>query len=314
MTSNQQHPITSPQGAAALAVVLAVASAFGPMLFNLQAAMVFAAMSVGMIIWIYWREGTAALASKRWDRVLTIPIVAIALIGLFSALSFRSARDAPQPIPIPRVDDIANRVTLLILPRLQQMLSQKDVPTIGNVRIRTNASTPPSRNTQVRQHGPANPPPMEESKSDVSPVLARLAEQVRRNNENLKAYRECLDTEVDITTRLFSFVVKATKDLNAYSASADSDKIAADYQSWLLEVNQFLAEKAAVLPSRSAFDAATDPDPRPTFLFIHNSGYHTWALYNAKRVALNDLDREYARTAHCPVEASSVGDRNNSAP
>ena len=120
---NPQHPITTPQGAVALTVVLAGASAFGPTLFNLQAAMVFAGMPAVMILWIYWRDGVAALTSRRWDNALAIPVAAIALIAIFSFVSIQSARNAPKPVLVPSVDDIANRVTLLILPRLQQMMN-----------------------------------------------------------------------------------------------------------------------------------------------------------------------------------------------
>jgi hypothetical protein len=303
VASNPQHPITTPQGAVVLTVVLAVASAFGPTLFNLQAAMVFAAMSVCMIVWIYWRDGAASLAAKRWDKALVIPVAAIVLIGIFSAVSIQSARNAPKPITVPSVDDIANRVTLLILPRLQQMMNQMGAPLVGGARSPRQPQALLPRHHEVQRPEINKATTTSPASLEDSQVWARLAEQLKQTQENTKAYGSCLDKLVEVSTKLFGLVVRATKDLNHYASTSDDDKIATDYRSWLSDVNDYLIANVSLPPSRNAFDSAVNPDTRPTFLYIHNSGHQAWGLYNAKQLALNDIDKEFGKYATCPTGA-----------
>ncbi len=256
-----------------------------------------------MILWIYWRDGVAALTSRRWDNALAIPVAAIALIAIFSFVSIQSARNAPKPVLVPSVDDIANRVTLLILPRLQQMMNQTGAPVTGGARVRPPALAPLPHRHELQRPEVNNATTTNPSNPEDSQVWARLAEQLKHSQESTKAYGACLDKTVDVSTKLFGFVVRAIGDLNHYASTSDDDKIAADYQSWLSDVNEYLAANASLLPSRSAFDAAVNPDPRPTFLYIHNSGHQTWGLYNAKQLALNDLDKEFGKNATCPTGA-----------
>jgi len=75
------------------------------------------------------------------------------------------------------------------------------------------------------------------------------------------------------------------------------------YQSWLSDMNEYLAANASLLPSRAEFDAAANPDTRPAFFYIHNSGHQTLGLYNAKQLALNNLDKEFGKYATCPTAA-----------
>lgn len=117
MADRPEHPITTPRGASALTILLAVVSVFAPFVFNLQAALLFAAVAIVVIGWIYASEARSAISERRWTSHLNVPLGCIAIIifiGIVSIKRVVEQRAPPPPPPALSADDVAKRVIAMM--------------------------------------------------------------------------------------------------------------------------------------------------------------------------------------------------------
>jgi hypothetical protein len=75
---------------------LVALSLFAPFVATLQGALLFGAVALGVIGWIYSTEAWAAINQRRWNAHLNLPLVAITLVVCFGAMLALDGMTAPN--------------------------------------------------------------------------------------------------------------------------------------------------------------------------------------------------------------------------
>jgi hypothetical protein len=113
--------------------------------------------------------------------------------------------------------------------------------------------------------------------------------------EKVKTEAACQAVAVKANAALYALLAEAVNAENEYAIGKDDKKIVRAYNAWLVKVEATFAANKSIVGDVTAFEKARDPDSRPTFLLIHNTGSHAWANFRAKNDALQSI---YEATGH----------------
>jgi len=283
--------MTTPKGAAALAILLGAASIYAPFAFNLAASDYFGAVCSFTIIWIYAGDAWRFLKTGKWNVGLVIPVTCIAAIFGMGLLARKQVAAELKPVPAINSDMIAERVGIRVGQQLEEFEEQERrrdrkssrIHAVG-LRIKPEASLAPPAHDMGTAVSQANASaPIQKS------WLDDFSEKIKTQNEQISKFKSCLASESAISIGVSRLDFQAVNAMNNYASSKDDKKIQVAFDDWVSSVEAFLSANPFRPSDVVDFEKASDANKGNTFLFIHNSGTHVWLKFQAKRNALREI-------------------------
>ena len=286
MAEGAEHPIATPKGAVALTAVVTVISVLAPFLFDVGGALLFGALATSVIVWVYWGDAAAAIAERRWKPHLMVPLVAISVIIGMTVLAARNVSHKPKAPPAITARDLGAMVDAAI---------KRDFPpppppktTIVTVPGRTIVLKVPAAPNEAPVPAPVpTPAPPASGVSATVPVAAVAKIQTPAAPIVSPCFLEGSKLTVDIVM----LDLDGAGHEDEFRKKQDDQKLANDYDIWLAKVETYFVAHKDDLPPITPFEQArVGAWPKP-FLLIHESGFHTWRKFEAKRKALESIEQ-----------------------
>lgn len=102
MPDESLHPITTPKGSGAFAILLAVIGVFSPFLTGIVIAQVIAGLAVALILWLYWGEILSYIKGCQGFAGLWLPsasVIAILLVAIYASVGATRTPSLEQSAP-----------------------------------------------------------------------------------------------------------------------------------------------------------------------------------------------------------------------
>lgn len=201
MGDETPHPITTPKGSSALALLLAMISVFAPFMVNLTGALAIGTVAMFVIVWIYWSDVLVVFSDHHWNPNLNVPLGSIAIIIAMSMAAVHAANQQPKTIPAPSTDDIIGKVDVILRRDLAEALAHPATAQGPNGQSAP-AADRPLRPLVITVSPPAlrpaSPPVSTAPPAPVSTSVAPTAAIVKRDVTEEADYAACFAKEVSV--------------------------------------------------------------------------------------------------------------------
>jgi hypothetical protein len=286
MDMDSQHPITTPKGAALVTLLLAVLGVFAPFFASLVVALCFAAVAIGVILWIYWSEIEAVRLKQASGRALIFPGGSVLAIFLVAALAISVPAAAPDEKPTLTLQDVERGVSSALAK--VGAISEKPEP----------APTPrPMPDYRIVIEEPKTiMPNIDSSRTTSAPkaatqsdYLTAIVKKMERRRVEFDASLECDSARWKLDAALTELVISAANSQNQFHNYNNPKQMLGDYNLWIVKAKDFLQKNKSKLPDASVFDLATGQQTRSIFI---GPGTRAWLSMDAKRQALESLQTQ----------------------
>ncbi len=162
--------------------------------------------------------------------------------------------------------------------------------TIRYYPVQSKSPTPavsPSYQIVIKDAPPTRYRPVDEASgknSDAS--LAAVLSKMARRRVASEASMICEIANNKFESSAYVLINQAVNLENNYAYTRDGRQMEADLNSWVKQVQVFLAANKEYIPDSTQFDEATNRKTAPLF---GRQGFVAWETMDAKRAALNDL-------------------------
>lgn len=293
MPRDPLHPITTPKGASAFTVILAVIGVFTPFFTSLGTAQFFAVLAIFLIGWLYWSEIVDVFSGLRRVTTLWLPISAlIIIVAIASAATLKFNSSSAPTLTAPPALTISE-VTSAVKDALLRSQKATPLPTTAppardpyQIFIEEARSTNTGATIPMRDEVAAPP-----AKKVDETGYEDLNRRITRMRVGMEPYSHCLTRISKRASGLYGLQVEATNLQNDYAYTRDNDKMVADLADWIAKVEIFFAEHKDQLPDVSVVKLANSDAKVSTFLGLSNSGVRAWASMDAKRKSIEAIAR-----------------------
>ncbi|OQW75364.1 MAG: hypothetical protein BVN32_10995 [Proteobacteria bacterium ST_bin14] len=287
MPDESLHPITTPKGSGAFAILLAVIGVFSPFLTGIVIAQVIAGLAVALILWLYWGEILSYIKGCQGFAGLWLPsasVIAILLVAIYASVGATRTPSLEQSAPALTARDLTAVLSSLNkdreVPPINTDKPQKTDTGRERVTIISGAETTGRQNT--RELG--------NSLTTEDKDFAQVEKTIKIKTLEAKVTNACMREMGGLLGEVAGFYGEGSGIAQNFANNRDSDQIITDFADWQKRVNEFLQQNKSKLPDYSVFELADDTKS-PVPPIFKKQGYRAYATLTAKIKALRALSQ-----------------------